>query len=450
MYKILRSLAYQDPVKPLNGPLQQGTLHQTLYPLKLVPDKRPLIFPDLSRLTSIYMGWIFSKARPSDSKSGSRSLRPSWKLAVPIRMNFSTEELFLMVLAQMTQRAKLNRTLPDDLAELLRSESRKGLVDNLLRNQNAMLQRNHPQLEWTLAGLEYTSWKKRKLAEETKRIQVILKTQWVPESRPSDSVGRGETWVQFGRGTGGHIRDISGGSMNGIPSTEVRTHRESNTRLPRTRAGPTRPRPFIVVHQSQLMFIKTKGKGKTSGKHEEDSGRRWYLGNDIRGSRIYIERRFPERYPRTPSAPSSHPLPPHPPLNPATFIRFGDTNIPSPPESANVHAVLGEGEEMTLKEEKQIIKDLFAEWEELTDKKGKQKIEIREKSRRRTERYDGDSPDGDSDVGIIRMLMREIEKKSWTREMQRMREMEAEDKSTRQKEQVQIRSERFERVYGVR
>ena len=379
-----------------------------------------------------------------------------------------------MVLAQIAQRAKLNRTLRDDRKEKLRSESQRTLVDNLLRNQNAMLQRDHPQLEWTLAGLECTVREKRWLAEETRRIKVILKTQWVPGSRPGGPVGRDRAWVQLGRGDpagvgmhhgvgigkGGNVRagqgqvhateglHIGGGDINRTPYAKVHAYRKSNAHRPRTRAGPPRPRPPIVVRQPQLVFVREGGKGKIKRNHEEDSGCRRYLGNDIRGSQYYLERRDPGSYRRSMShdtssrsfspVPSSYPRPHHPLLQPATVIRPGGSNIPLPPEPIHMRAVPGNREEMTHEEEEQIIEDLFSEWEELTDKKGKKK-----KSRKRAKYYHRaerhDVPDANSDVGISRMMMREIENESRNRAiMEQIRIRREEEIRTRRENPIQF------------
>lgn len=99
-------------------------------------------------------------------------------------MEYSTEELFLKVLAQIAKRRKHNRTLEDDCKELLRSETQRKLVEDLKRDQNAWLQKRHPQLVWKLAGLECTYRKRRNSAEETRRIKVILKTEWDPGPHP--------------------------------------------------------------------------------------------------------------------------------------------------------------------------------------------------------------------------------------------------------------------------
>lgn len=133
---------------------QVGNGDHLLYPQGAFPDRRPLVFPDLTRLSSLYMGWTFRKSQDS---GGSTS---SWKHAIPSQISFSTEELFLGVLSQIIQRAKLNRTLQDDCKKFLKSKSKRILIDNLLRENNKILRHRHPQLEWKLAGLESTVRKK--------------------------------------------------------------------------------------------------------------------------------------------------------------------------------------------------------------------------------------------------------------------------------------------------
>ncbi|KAK2601582.1 hypothetical protein QQS21_004900 [Conoideocrella luteorostrata] len=135
-----------DHVDPAHRPRRPGPL----------PDIRPLQFPDLSRLTSLYMGWVIRKGPVPDNPAVGleRSQQNSWASAVIIRLALSTEELFLKVLAQITQRARLGRTLQDDCAAILKTTSQKLVVDRLLRDQNQNLQQFHSQLEWTLGGLE--------------------------------------------------------------------------------------------------------------------------------------------------------------------------------------------------------------------------------------------------------------------------------------------------------
>ncbi|KAK3986484.1 hypothetical protein QBC44DRAFT_384061 [Cladorrhinum sp. PSN332] len=149
--------------------------------------------PDPARLVSVYMGWTFRKSPPPHLAGQTSPHKPSWKFAVPIRIPFSTEELFLRVLAQVTQRAKSDRTLADEHVSVLRKRSQRGLVANLLAWQNGHLQRDFPQLEWTVAGLELSTspldviaraWSgnaaqgKRRTKSAAAAFEVILKTQW--------------------------------------------------------------------------------------------------------------------------------------------------------------------------------------------------------------------------------------------------------------------------------
>ncbi|KAI1161122.1 hypothetical protein F5B18DRAFT_629523 [Nemania serpens] len=137
-------------------------------------------FPDLSRITSIYMSWQFCAVKP-DYDPGPGASKIPWKFSGPIKLTLSTEELFFKVLAQISQRAKLNRTLWDDYRELSKCRSKRTLVDNLLKEQNATLKKVNPQLEWTLAGLELMVRKKWGRVQEPRTITVILKTQFIPE-----------------------------------------------------------------------------------------------------------------------------------------------------------------------------------------------------------------------------------------------------------------------------
>lgn len=464
MYKVLESIAKflleGGPRPPmLNGP-NEGVLYPPL-PSRIRPDRRPLIFPDISRLTSLYMGWLFRKAQPPDLESASTRL--SWRFAIQTRMIYSTEDLFLKVLDQIAQRVKHNRTLQDDCRDLLKSDNEKKLLGHLLTNQNAMLQIQHPQLEWKLAGLKCTVHKKKPF--ETRKIEVILKTEWRPEFQPGDIAWRGRgaipgdasvPGVPLDRGPGdgfpgGYGIPLGGGNAyeegGNIHSRrgqrhapEVHAYPEEYVHRHQHRARPVRPARVTVVRQPQFVLVKEREKGMAKRKVQEDSERRRYIG-----SGVYVELRHPGTYgrsgshsvsslssssssppphprPRPPPTPGPPPGPPPPPLRPPLFT--GPVPPPPPP------IIRDHRQEMTA-EEREVVEELFNEWEEVKDKKGKRKSSrstpLVQKAPGKFRHGDLEWSDSDSDIGVSRRLMRQVEKMNKLRERERDRERQREE-----------------------
>ncbi|CAG8982620.1 hypothetical protein HYALB_00008112 [Hymenoscyphus albidus] len=156
------------------------------------------------------------KAKPSDLSPNSKfsNAEPSWNVVVRNTMHFSTEEFFLKVLAQVSRRVKKNRTLQDEY-NALKSPMQRNQVDRLVKDKNEVLKREFPQLEWKLAGLESVVRNTGIFTEETKRIKVILKTQWVPGV---EVVGdRGGGGGGGGNRLGGGGEPLSGGYHRGGP-----------------------------------------------------------------------------------------------------------------------------------------------------------------------------------------------------------------------------------------
>ncbi|KAI3327356.1 hypothetical protein HD806DRAFT_550879 [Xylariaceae sp. AK1471] len=449
-----------------------------------LPNMRSLHSPDFFGLIPPHTGWIFRKAPPPDDSALGleRSQRPSWIFAVPIRMPFSTEELFVRAHAQIARREQFGRSLLDDYVALLKLTSQRMLVDRLIRAQNDSLQRYYPHLEWALAGLESelshiaTTWtddrESKKFASKKKEkrereIEVILKTQrkipgWAqPPHGPvgiagpasSGRLGPDPTFsgLPSGRSSGIPVsHGIHGGQTKrrGFPPVDKDSGGKNGmSHVPNPKRGrlaysephlPLHPRPRpqrselprhrpVVVRNPQFVFVKEWGKEaktkkhkKAKRKHDEDSGRQ------RGGMQIYIELRRPEDSPGPTPFPD---LPPHPRLHlpqepqPAVFIGSERSNIPPPPPPpASVPAYIRIASQRTAaeqeKEETEVIEELFEEWHELTDKKGKKKsrrsgltreVETPGRSHMPPEVDDGDS---DSDVGIIRTLMREVERES--------------------------------------
>lgn len=96
-------------------------------------------------------------------------------------MTFSTEELFLKVLAQTAKRSKLRRSIQDDCKYLLKTRVQRMLLDDLLREQSMNLSSQYPFLELKLADLSCSKRRTGLLTYETRSINVILKTEWAPK-----------------------------------------------------------------------------------------------------------------------------------------------------------------------------------------------------------------------------------------------------------------------------
>jgi hypothetical protein len=446
-----------------------------------IPGQQPIfgpgqIPPPPNQLVPLYNGWIFTKGRrPNDSKA-------SWSHAVLQKMPYSTEELFLKVIGQIANRAKHNKTLSDDCKALARSKSQTQLVNGLLREENFALQRTYSMLVWTLAGLEWTARKKKGGAKrETRRINVILKTEWAPGFGPGGPVPAGSGPVPVGSGPGGvplrhggyssgseipvgvgggagygglqHGGGIrSGETMNaGLREQESASARpppgayvETPAHAPSTRRRGARSAKPKVVQHPQLVLVK-KEKGKSKRRRKEDNDHRRYIGRDRRGSQYYVEFRRPGSYETrgssssgsssTPSSepPSRRPTPPRSPSPgptgrfrppPPPPLRPGPGAPPVPPLFVPPNVPPRPvGDQIREEEDEEIVEDMLEEWEDVVvkDRKGKQR-ERRTRERRPILRYQGS---GDEDVGVLRGLMRQVELETRRREMEETERREA-------------------------
>ncbi|KAJ5681939.1 uncharacterized protein N7477_001879 [Penicillium maclennaniae] len=404
--------------------------HQQVY-----PDRRPFIFPDLHRLTSLYLGWTFTKGKPPYVHINTTSTQPSWRWATCSQMPLSTEELFLKVLAQTTKRAKLRRTIQDDYKDLLKTSVQRLLVDDLLRRENERLSQEHPSLELNLAGLSSKTRRIGFFSHETKSIEVILKTQWAPDlprhapmppgggggqppPPPSDfgPYGPGRPLGGGGEGGGG---GGGGGSGPGYPPGGGSGHtshgprhgsgghdnHSSHTRPPskpqlppgahsRPHVTPSNSAPEIVPRDPRMYVVRKKIKGKAAAS-DSDSNRQVFVRDKRGKSKIHIESRRPtssdadhidgpsssarpDHYIPQPAAgpyESIHTHKPTYPPRPAVETVYSTTASSyshyssdeeqiydnQPPQPTSIHV---QSRTMTLAEEKRLIDDIFAEWEE--------------------------------------------------------------------------------------
>ncbi|KAJ2987911.1 hypothetical protein NUW58_g4251 [Xylaria curta] len=428
----------QNPVPPSVKNNPKGLLRNSTYPTTTDFNMQLLRDFELYRLTSLYMGWIFSKVQPPDNYHDSTppTRGPSWKFSAPIQMTVSTEELFLKVLGQISQRAKANRTLWDDYQWLLRSKRKRRLIDNLLRDQNAILQKDYPQLEWTLAGLEFTARKNQKPVQEAKTIQVILKTQFAPESQQTSPRSRAGAQITASTNASGGLvggieippgserRSFTGGisgeqqgagtgygrkDMSGLPTTNNTGPQNTgfNTLRHKPRPKSSRIKRGIVLRHQQFVLVKREGKD-SKGKHEKDRSRSWWWPwSNWKSLKISIEPRGPRSNLKGWSRGSalrsaSHtPLPPHldsgqstMPSYPHTHFSQGDT----PLRQGYNHDRGGVREEMTPAQEAQIIEGLFEEWDELRGAKVSAMKKSKKKKKKRTH-YAGDPIGQDEQTG---------------------------------------------------
>lgn len=410
--------------------------------------RRPFVFPDLSRLTSLYLGWTFTKGRPPYVHINTTSTQPSWRWAVCSQMALSTEELFLKVLAQTTTRSKLRRSIQDDCKDLLKTSVQRMLVDTLLREQNENLSMQHPALELKLAGLSCKTRRIGFFSHETKSIDVILKTEWAPGLPPHDPMppgggggpppppgfdsygpgrplggggggpgyppggGDGGTFYQHGPARTSHGPHHSPGGPSNFPShtrpSSSKTHPPPGVHHapPQT---PSKSAPEIVS-RDRMYVVRKKAKGKPTASDSESS-RRVFI-RDKRGNfTIHIEHRRPTSShadhidgPST-SAQADHVAPPSPLSRP--YESFHDSNVrkeyipgvfqthahthPPQPAAETVYSSSSSSSyssdnehheyyrmppqppatslqvparDMTREQEKRIIAEIFAEWED--------------------------------------------------------------------------------------
>lgn len=470
------------------------------------PYIRPFVFPDLSRLTSLYLGWTFTKGRPPYLQVNPQSNQPSWRWAICSQMALSTEELFLKVLAQTTKRSKLRRSIQDDCKDLLRTSVQRMLVDNLLRDQNMNLWRQHPFLELKLAGLSAKRKRVGFFSEETKSIDVILKTEWSPDAPIHDPMG---PWPgpggggppapspEGGRPGGGRGDDggdgpfsgpgrplgtgrPGGGGGPGYPpsrgrrytsqapppphpggsssypgKTSHKTHPPQEVHHSPPRTTPSKSAPEVVSREPR-MYVVRKKKGKAAASDSE-SPRRVFV-RDKRGVlRISTENRRPtsshadniDGAPITPQPVrhSHRPPPPpksavysdaqaayipaeirpqtrvYPPPQPAPETVYSSSsassdeeseeypNWPQPSRKYPPLSIQILSRDMTREQEKKVIDEIFAEWEDgvhgkptTTSQNQKQRLEQEERKKLRTP-----SALVPPQIGPTRRMMMEVE-----------------------------------------
>ena len=354
------------------------------------PEALRRYLPEPSRVNSLYVGWEFRKSLPPPpphpyGRFDHPAQKPSWGFVVPQRMPFSTEEMFLRVLAQAAQRAKSDRTLRDEYWGALKKAGQRALVDALVQEQNDQLHRDFPQLEWTIAGLETKTdpWaliashgrlraREKKARNTITAFEVILKTQWritrgygplmpIPGGiwgptpvgpsglglglGPLPGGGRGGPpdgyRPHFPRGPVGGPPFPSGGGAHGpgvpiiIPDDagisggpqrmpQIPVH--SRTR-PRESTQP-KHRPVMVLREPTWVLVKQGGKKTKKSEDKKNKSRREDAGDDknrqqMSKRRVYVELREPGRYSRTAAAdPSGGGHRPSSPPGPGTFHRL--------------------------------------------------------------------------------------------------------------------------------
>ncbi|KAK5628878.1 hypothetical protein RRF57_004593 [Xylaria bambusicola] len=433
------------PVKKIGQSTDQPNVPTTR------PDLQPINSLENYRLVHLYMGWIFTKAQPPGSyhDSSPRSRGSSWEYSIPYQMAVSAEELYLLVLRQISQRSKLDRTLWDDYQTLRRSRRKRVLLENLLRDQNLILQRKYPELEWKVAGLAFTVSKSHKLAQDLKTIQVILKTQYAPESQRGTPRISGEAQKPDGTVAGGVLAgDVSispngdrggRGDATGSGSTKRASHDQnggdgtpvSNEPVYVQPHAPYRPQhgsakggQGVELHQPQLVFVKERKRGNQDKDVKEKGIHWWWSRANWRGSQVYVELRDSGSTIKKRGHGNDSGSPPRGRFSsqgglglgsPSTLRHSSASNIQfntlsrSGPGHDRINDALINMYEMTSIEEERVIEELFDEWDELVDR-------IRKKGKRSRRHYGNvDARGGDSSVGVSRRLMRRVEQQSRNR-----------------------------------
>jgi len=123
-----------------------------------------------------YKAWKIRRATIDDHEIRPRVQISSWKTPVVIPLAFSNEDLFLQAIGLRAKYIKKGRTHQDVYNEL-RTQSQRDVIDRLRQQQNHLLQRDNPRLEWTLAGLRPKIRRINSYVSETVSILVILKTE---------------------------------------------------------------------------------------------------------------------------------------------------------------------------------------------------------------------------------------------------------------------------------
>ncbi|KAI1845360.1 hypothetical protein JX265_005223 [Neoarthrinium moseri] len=403
---------------------------------------RPRIFPNAPQLASVYMGWTFIKGHPSPFEVGLGFSRRSWRFSIPFRMPFSTEELFLKVLAQTTQRAKRDRALRDDIKKMLRSKTQRRLVDNLLVHQNFLLQRDHPQIEWTLAGLECHTRNGRKPPKGTKAIDVILKTQWILGFEPWGPLWGGRGGRPRGPfGPDGGLPGGSGYAFYGDPGYASRAGVPATGNVfgysRREHAGPERGNPIGGV---QITGDGANGiPGVRVGHYRARSARKRPKAASNRVSTIFrdpLSFFFGKRKKRRDKGK-------------ATPKDKSDNSRSKHSRHARKDTVPRD-DGMTPEDETLVVEELFAEWEELEDEKGKKKSRRAAKpplSAGMSHILGGSSAAVDPDAGLTRRLMRPVEQESHIRE--KLEKSKEKIEKERKKMEFELRSSRTHTREGL-
>lgn len=371
-------------------------------------------------------------------------------------MPFSTEELFLRVLAQAGERAKSDRTLMDEYWGALKKARQRALVDELVQVQNHHLLRDFPQLEWTIAGLETKTdpmaltvahARSRARGKKTRKsitaFEVILKTQWritrgygppmpIPGGiRGPTPVGPSGVGMGMGMGTG----PLPGGGRG-----------HSQTRPRESTRSKHRPTQLVLVEGGGNRSKKSKNKKENESRKDAEEHKNRQQTSQ---SRVHVELREPgaagasdggHRHSSPPGQGNSHqpplipPLQPPPPPRPASGFVPSDGGRrrvhippvppgarPPPPQPTHIHmssAQRQRAEEEEEEEAEEVFKQIFEEFSELADPKGKKKrrgpgAAISVSENRRSKKGNGKHPgDAEPDASISMSLMRQVEQAS--------------------------------------
>ncbi|KAI0439308.1 hypothetical protein F4803DRAFT_531870 [Xylaria telfairii] len=450
-------------IESLADYLTGGILYGQSYARGGHANMRPLAFVHLSRLASLYMCWKFSTSKQDCTKSKYGSSGSSSSFSLPVKIALSTEELYLKVLAQSSERAKRRRTLLDDYEEFSRSESRRALVDNLRTDQNAILQADYPQLMWVLAGLEYVERRIWWRVQEPTTITVILKTQFDPEYQqgcPRWRQGLSSMYTSTGRvsETKALVPNLYGGPTGDL--SEVRSQGAINSGQEGMRRAPTtKPRPFAsqrrsersryrqhtTSHEEKRVSSEIGGKYNATGRNGEGRGYKWRSWGGWGSTKDDFERRNPKNSPRRRIYGGSFPSTSAAPI--FSRLRRGDDSDPpvfEPDPFAHSRRDTtsptleddcdddegGKIQEMTAEDSK-VTEEIKGEWGGLLDWRSWKDRRGREGAEQKD--------------GVIRRLMRRVESESQKRMEEERRLKESNGFKTR----IQDKKMKGVKVYGT-
>ncbi|OAG06711.1 uncharacterized protein CC84DRAFT_1174646 [Paraphaeosphaeria sporulosa] len=159
--------------------LRNGTVPKSLRSPALDPSNSSQLgrVPAPAAFSPRYAGWVIQ--RGSSHATGSDARGRSWLRPSVEPLAFSSEQLYLQVVALMVKDGKKDQTLHDRYERL--GPQRQSAILDLLARENQELQIGQPVLEWKVAGIRPEIHRINRYRTEIVSMLIILKTELKPQ-----------------------------------------------------------------------------------------------------------------------------------------------------------------------------------------------------------------------------------------------------------------------------